>query len=370
MSTTLIGKRLKALREERNMDQDAIAELLGMKSRQIVSNIETGERNVKAGELLTLVEKLGVDLDYFTDPYRLVGEGSFSWRQNGRTTRELKAYEAIAGSWLAMFRHEGPRVGRPARLSRPKLPLTRFSSYEDAMDAGERVSEELALGDVPAAKLADAMEREFGILVLMVDSIEGVSGAACRLPELDAVLVNRNEVIGRRHFDLAHELFHIMTWDEMPPDYSEDALGLGGKRNRVEQLADNFASALLMPKRVIEIFGDWAKLGNAELVHRLNEVADRLLVTAQALKWRLIALGKLTRALIKGIADNLLRNNGREQTEDSTPPRFSHAFLEVIGKAIDAGFVSRRRAAKQLGIDVYDMGDIFSLHNLPVPEGL
>lgn len=370
MSTALIGKRLKALRDERDLKQDAIAELLGFKDRQIVSNIETGERKVKAEELLALSNGLGVDLEYFTDPYRIVGEGGFSWRQTGRTVAELKAYEAMAGSWIAMYRHEAPRVGRPALLRRPKLPLTKQSSYEDAMSEGERVAEELALGEVPAANLAEAMNREFGILVLMVDAIEGVSGAACRLPELDAVLVNRNEVIGRRNFDLAHELFHIMTWDEMPPDYSEDAMGFGGKRNRVEQLADNFAAALLMPTQVIARFGDWAKLGMDELTNRLNEIADVLQVTAQALKWRLFALGKLTRAVITAIADELLRNNGRDRLEVAPLPPFSRAFMEVIGRAIDEGFVSRRRAARQLEIDVYDLGDVFRLHGLPVPEGL
>lgn len=47
------------------------------------------------------------------------------------------------------------------------------------------------------------MERDLGILVLMVDAVPGVSGAACHLPELDAVLINRREVPGRRHYDLA-----------------------------------------------------------------------------------------------------------------------------------------------------------------------
>ncbi|MBA4165526.1 MAG: DNA-binding protein [Erythrobacter sp.] len=370
MSTALIGKRLKALRDERGIDQDAVAEMLGLKSRQIVSNIETGERKVKADELLTLVEKLRVDMDYFTDPYRIVGEGAFSWRQTGRTVAELKAYEAMAGSWIAMFRHEAPRVGRHALLRRPKLPLTKQSSYEDAMAEGERVAEELALGDVPAARLPEAMERDFGILVLMVDAVEGVSGAACRLPELDAVLVNRNEVAGRRHFDLAHELFHIMTWDEMPPDYSEDAIGFGRKRNRVEQLADNFAAALLMPAQVIKRFGQWTAMGAQELTARVNAVADELLVTAQALKWRLLVLGLLTKAIVLCIADDLLRNNGRDRGEGEAPPPFSHAFMDVIGKAIDRGFVSRRRAARQLGIEVYELGDVFRAHQLSVPESL
>ncbi len=75
----------------------------------------------------------------------------------------------------------------------------------------------IELGDAPATRLSEAMERKLGILVLMVDPDRDISGAACRLPELDAVLIARREVAGRRHFDLAHELFHILTWDAMPP---------------------------------------------------------------------------------------------------------------------------------------------------------
>ena len=50
------------------------------------------------------------------------------------------------------------------------------------------------------------MEPEIGILVLMVDAHRDISGAASRLPELDAVLIARRKVAGRRHFNLAHLL--------------------------------------------------------------------------------------------------------------------------------------------------------------------
>ena len=43
-------------------------------------------------------------------------------------------------------------------------------------------------------RLADVMERELGTLVLMVDAERGISGAACRLPELDALLIACHEV--------------------------------------------------------------------------------------------------------------------------------------------------------------------------------
>src|SRR5689334_25353654 len=73
MSTAVIGARIKALREERKLSQDDLARIFGFKDRQTVSAIETGERRVSAEELLLAVEKLGASLDYFTDPFILVG---------------------------------------------------------------------------------------------------------------------------------------------------------------------------------------------------------------------------------------------------------------------------------------------------------
>ena len=53
------------------------------------------------------------------------------------------------------------------------------------------------------------------------------------------ILVNRREPTGRRNFDLAHELFHLLTWDSMPPDRVEPTEVPGMKGNRVERLAEN-----------------------------------------------------------------------------------------------------------------------------------
>jgi len=217
MSTQLIGKRFKALRDERGLSQVDMARLLGFNDRQTVSAIETGARRVAADELVRALEKFGVTLDYFTDPFRLVGEGRFSWRQTDVLAEQLCEYERDAGRWIAAFRALAPQVGRETPLMRRTLNLARHSRLEDAMLAGERFVAEFGLGDTPAARLAEIMERELGILVLMVDACEGISGAACHLPELDTVLIARREIEGRRHFDLAHELFHVLTWDAMPP---------------------------------------------------------------------------------------------------------------------------------------------------------
>ena len=223
MTRQQIGKRIRALREERGLSQESLAEMFGFNDRQTVSAIETGARRVTAEELVLAVERLGTPLEYFTDPFLLAGEGRFSWRQSGVEVRQLEAYERKAGRWIGAFRALVPQVGREAPLMRRALGLVRRSSFEEAMRAGERFVAEFSLGDVPAVRLADVMERELGILALMVDAHRGISGAACRLPELDSVLIARHEVAGRRHFDLAHELFHLLTWDAMPPEYLEEA---------------------------------------------------------------------------------------------------------------------------------------------------
>ena len=361
MAGQIIGTRLKALRQERSLSQDEMARLFGFKDRQTVSAIETGVRRVTAAELLLAVEKLRVPLDYFTDPFRLDGEASFSWRQSGVGRLELAEYERTAGRWVGAYRALSVQVGRRAPLMRQTLGLTKLSRFEDAVDAGERFAAEFELGVVPARRLAAAMQDEFGILVLMVDAYLGISGAACRLTDLDAVLVARGEVEGRRNFDLAHELFHILTWEAMPPKHAEDAGDFGG--SRVEQLANNFAAAVLMPKGALESLGDWGRLDTDGLIARLNATADELGVSSSALRWRLAALGELTHGKARAIPEAALRNNGRED-RSPPPPLFSRPFLEVMAKAIDQGHVSIRRAAALVGLPIDDLEKLIAVHGV------
>jgi Zn-dependent peptidase ImmA (M78 family)/DNA-binding XRE family transcriptional regulator len=362
--TNLIGIRLKALREARGLSQDELARIFGFKDRQTVSAIETGERRVSAEELLLAVDKLGEQVDYFTDPFRLEGEGKFSWRQTKVPLKQLESFERVAARWIAALRTLAPQVGKPASVLRQSLRLTPRSTFEEAQEAGERFAADFELGDVPSARLAEVMERRLGILVLMVDAIAGVSGAACRLPDLDTVLINRGEVAGRRHFDLAHELFHILTWDTMPPEHVEEASEIS--KNRVEQLANNFASAVLMPRAVLEQYGPWE--GN--LVAKLNKVSETLGVTGTALKWRLVAIGLLSSAQAKTIADASLRNNGAKAKKTTTPPLFSRPFMEVVTLAIDEGRISLRKAADLLDTTTDEFSDLCAAHGLEAPEEL
>lgn len=368
MQAGLVGTRIKAKREELGFSQEAVTRLLGFKDRQTLSAIETGERRVSAEELLRFSEVLAAPLDYFTDPFLLAGEGRFSWRQSGVAAPKLETYEQEAGRLIALFRALGAEMGKRPPLLRRSLALTKASSYEDAAAAGERFAEEFRLGDVPARRLAEAMERDLGILVLMVDAVPGVSGAACHLPELDAVLINRREVPGRRHYDLAHELFHILTWEAMPPERLEDAAA--APRGRVEQLADNFASALLMPRAALDRLGPWDGFEGKALAGRLNAAAEELGVTSSALRWRLVGAGLLPKAVAQSVDEALLRNNGRKEPARDLPPLFSKPFAELVAAAVEAGRISARRAAGLLGLAVDDLADAFAAHGVAFDPGI
>jgi XRE family transcriptional regulator, fatty acid utilization regulator len=372
MNPSTIGTRLKALREERKLSQDDLARVFGFKDRQTVSAIETGERRLSAEELLLAVEKLGASLDYFTDPFLLAGEGKFSWRQSGVSLQQLDAFERVSGRWIAALRALAHQVGRPSPVLRRSLKLTPKSTFEDAMEAGERFAAEFDLGPIPSARLAAVMEEKLDILVLMVDAIDGVSGAACRLPDLDTVLINRHEVPGRRNFDLAHELFHILTWDTMPPARVEESSE--HSKIRVEQLANNFASAVLMPKALLAEHGPWDANGEAaadrNLIARLNDTAEALGVTATALKWRLVAIGALDAGTAKRLPDAKLRNNGRKGGKAKPPLPFSKPFMEVLALAIDEGRLSARRAADLLDTTIDDLSDLCAAYGVSPPAEL
>jgi XRE family transcriptional regulator, fatty acid utilization regulator len=356
--TSLIGARIKALREERKLSQDDLARLFGFKDRQTVSAIETGERRVTADELIMAVEKLGAPLDYFTNPFLLAGEGRFSWRASNVAPERLSAFEKVAARWIAAHRTLAPQVGRPPPNLRQTLKLTAKSTFVDAMAAGERFAADFALAPAPAARLADTMENGLGILVLMVDAPDSISGAACRLPDLDAVLINRHAVARRRNFDLAHELFHILTWDAMPPAHVEEATEYS--RNRAEQLANHFASAVLMPIAALDRFAAPENVTAAWL----DDTAEALGVTAAALKWRLVALGRLDEAAARAIPDAALRNNGRDVAGRAPPPLYSKAFMDVMALAIGEGRISARKAADVLDLTIEDMADLAARHGV------
>ena len=303
--------------------------------------------------MISAMGVLGVDLNYFTDAFHLAGEGQFSFRTSADVPGSvLDDFEDRAGGWIAMYRELSLEQGQKQRWLEFKLALTARSSFEDAQAAGESVAERWQLGPCPAATLRSAMESRASILVLDVDAPHGVSGAASRVPGLNCVLVNRRDPARRRNFDVAHELFHLLTWDTMPPERAEDVnVPRDGKGWRVERLAENFAAAVLMPETILR--RRWKRQsGEADIHQRVNALADGFPRLPES-----PASGVSTTSVCSQIRISRISLTVTSRANGHSPEglAFSKPFIDRVFVALDTGRLSARRAASLLGLSLPDL---------------
>ncbi len=367
LSHRLIGYRVKAARETAGWTQERLAERLGLNDRQSVSDLENGKRRLQPDELVLLSDALGREIEFFLDPFAVVGEARFSWRTSpGLPESNLDDFELRAGQWIGLLRwlREEEQARSPLKFS---LRLTTQSSFEEAIARAEELVVALKLGQIPAERLIERVERDLDIPVLFVDTLttpegESVSGATCHLQDLGVILINRNEAEARRFYDLAHELFHALTWDAMNPSHREsnslEERGRGRTR-RIEQLANNFAAALLMPTGSLEQLIDKRRIMDAG---HLTDVAAQLRVAPVALAWRLFNMKWIDEATREA-----LQQERQHASVVGTPKRFSASVVAMLYRAIDCGRLSARKAAKAMGMSLPKLADLFTEHSLAAP---
>lgn len=361
-----LGLRVKHAREARDLSQEDLKRELGFNDRQTISDIETGKRSLKAEELLRLSDVLDRDVQYFLDPFSVVAEAQYCWRASPTLPeQDLDRFEELANGWVGLLRwlrNEHKVSSGPLKLA---LRLTERSSYERAQEHAEQLVEAYELGPVPAEKLVEFIDDKLDTPVLFVDMGEpketgSISGAACDLGQLGVVLVNRNEPETRRSFDLAHEFFHSLTWEAMTPDRVESNSveeRKGGKR--IEQLANAFAAALLMPTASLDLF---IEPENARDVKHLTKVAAKLRVSTEALSWRLFQLGRLDAKTRAALASVRVVND-----REDAPKPFSPKFVKMLHTALDRGWLSARKAAKAMGMTLGELTELFKTHEMPAP---
>ena len=110
--------------------------------------------------------------------------------------------------------------------------------FQNGFDQAERLGSEthiqLDLGSRPSLNLLNILENKLRFKILCLPLEDGVSGASLVDNELGAgILINVKDAPWRRNFDLAHELFHIITWNV----FSLEEIGDGLTRTEVPCLS-------------------------------------------------------------------------------------------------------------------------------------
>ncbi|MBV7298253.1 ImmA/IrrE family metallo-endopeptidase [Enterovibrio paralichthyis] len=362
-------KRLVAYRELKKLNQEQLSKAMGFKDRQTLSAIETGTRELKPSELLQALKVLDISLEQFSDPYSLVGEANYSWRQCEATEEELSNYEDKTSRIVALLKDLDEKFSTTSHsVILPKLPITKNSTFHDVTKCAEQLVKEFNLGDFPADNLEELFFRKFNVSKLYVDMPNSISGAAIKLNTISVILINRNEIAGRRNFDTAHEAFHCLTWDAIPPKHVEKAYSNQKKKPYTEKLADAFASALLMPSESIEKYITLKESDITEDV--INNLANKYGVSSIALMWRLVSLDKISRSHADRLDKELMAKNGQKDGEDLPPKLFNKQFVQYIHKSIDSGTLSVRKILSILDMTMEELNGLLVSYNLTVPYDL
>lgn len=357
--SSLIGRRVRQLRETNGWKQGRLANGLGLANRQTVGSIESGERQLTAEELIKLVEIFGVDLNYFTDPFLLDQEVSFSWRKaTGGRDLSVDEFEEKVSGWFGLYSSLVEKLKILGAPSFPDLGLSVKSAYEEAQLKGEEVRKFLGINQNSFEEIRAKIEEKFNTPVLSVPHDDGISGAACHGERFSFLLINSTQPEARRNFTLSHELFHLLTWEVMEPETVElecDTGHVSARNKRIEQLADNFASAFLVPISVVE---SWGRIDGENIEEFIDLKASELNISSLALMWRLHNLGIIdAKEVDRGKLANV-------QCTEVSSPMFGRLFVSVLNEGLDKGLISLKKALSILRINIDDLVDEIHVHNI------
>lgn len=138
--------------------------------------------------------------------------------------------------------------------------------------------------------------EQLNILTMFRSLSEDSFGMSIKTKDgLRFMLVSSNSTIGRQHFTIAHELYHLF-YDENPTPHM---CGVDGK-SPLEQSADMFASNLLLPRvgllsMLPESFSETKQMDIATIV----KMVQKFQVSRQALLYRLKRLSIINEAQLQ-----------------------------------------------------------------------
>ncbi|MGV8083954.1 MAG: helix-turn-helix domain-containing protein [Coriobacteriia bacterium] len=359
-----LGARIRTLRERLGLSQENLAKRVGFSSRQTLSELEHGRREVKAGELFAIARALRVDVMALLSEIE-PARPSVLWR--ARPAANAEELQAAFLTWCERYSHVLTATGS-AHSRRSPLPAADIDPYafdfSDAEELAIDVARMLDTGARPAGSLQKALEVQFDIIIWYLDLGADGSAACTKGTFGSAMLINRREAPWRRNFDMAHELFHLLTWDSMTPVIKADTK----LAQRAERLANAFAAALLLPadevKNELEANRSSESLSRADLV----AIARDFGVSSEALLWRLLNLGL---GFEREQIERLLRDPDFRALDKASqigqwwdPPPLPERFVRLAHLASTRGRLSRSKLAGYLECGLPDLSSCLGRYGI------
>jgi len=234
-----IGARLKIAREAVGYTLERAEKESGIGTSSL-SEFENKKREPKFSQLSRLAEVYKKSIEFFLTKEPVV-ENVMLWR-NPPEDGERKSIESDFTQLCKQYHNLELCTGerKTAVLPQPDIANPEQFSWPQAELFARKVQNELCLGDIPSTSLKKVLEERYYVKIFHL----GFTGSAISTVSNEfgpGVLLNGRNVPWRRNFDLAHELFHLLTWSIFRPNNKEP-------NDSEEKLANSFASTLLMPE--------------------------------------------------------------------------------------------------------------------------
>jgi len=349
-----LGARLKQAREQLALSQKEVAARMGFPSHQTIIAIERGERAVKALELSKFARLYARTVESLLLGEETTSRPAVAWRDRGNDAdarlveqRFLTYCEEYAG--LEMLAE-----GKPTNFD--LACAVKINDYDDAVRLGESLGRQLELGSHPAREMATVIE-EHGVKVFVHDAGDAGSAAATRGGFGAGIMINERNAPWRVNYDIAHELFHLLTWEQLPCD-AEPAPN--GERALCDKFANAFAQALLLPANSVRSeFEGHIRDHKLSYIDCVNMARDFGVSTA-ALLYRLENLRLLPRGSAKAAVgspelkdvDRTVRKTDTRELPVGVPSR---RFVAVAFKCLQAGRLSRSRFAELVNVGLHEV---------------
>lgn len=354
MKRDVIARRIRENRERCGLSQQELANLMGWKSHASLVAIENGSQGVKTWELLKFagIMKVTPESLYNEEIMAIPEFPVILWRNKAADSNIARKEELDVIQHCEDYRLIKRLMSESSSIKQLPCEICDISAVDASWAnlLAERMHRELNLGDYPASLLAQRLEEDYGLL-LMSSQLENGSAACCRGEWGAAIVLNVKEVPWRQTFNLAHELFHLITWDLKLIElvHANEALF-----NKNEKLADAFAAALLMPQQMIDIDVRGNKLTYSFVV----ALARKYWVSTAAMLWRLCYLRIISRESV----DHALADEDFKQLDHATfkdafqvMQPFDNRFLRLAYLAHEQGRLSKGRLAQMLSVKLRDV---------------
>lgn len=336
---------LATARQARGLTQAELAREAGL-SQAFVSKAEAGQVELDGERLSRVADILRYPaalLSLDVKVHSLVSTCAFHRKRSSLPVSKIKQVHALLD--LARVQAEallGEIPGPEVRL--PRMPPSKAAGVSPR-DVARRVRVGLGLVDGPVQDLTEAVE-DAGVVILSWDlaSRQGDAVSQWLDGHRPIVLMYSAAPGDRQRYSLAHELGHAVMHTE-PVDEQEDQ-------------ADQFASELLMPAKVIG-----AELGNLDMA-TLARLKVRWGVSMAALIRRARDLGVISDYRYKELNIELSKAGWRSREPVEVPPEHPQLIIEAVTRLREKGLDDLAIAERGL----MDVRDLSAFLNQQGPE--